>query len=234
MTALAAGASVTVSVRDGGTISIATNGGTGTAVATLNEGGTSTANLGPTAERRVLGPYAEGATVVISNINCNAFDYDVETRADSGVAFQLARSAVAASLTGTVSETALATVTIPAGAMGLNGGLEVRTVWSVTNSANTKTCRVRLGGVSGTAHLSSSLTTSATLHDFRRIRNRGSAASQVCSTAATAASPVGNSGVAVTTSVIDTSVSQDVVISGQLGLGSETITLEAYEVWLLP
>jgi hypothetical protein len=150
------------------------------------------------------------------------------------VATLLAASAVAVSVTGTTAETALATVTIPAGAMGINGGLQIWTTWSYTNSANTKTPRIRLGGAAGAVHLAPALTTSATFSDVRRIRNRASASAQVCSTASVAAAPIGTTTVAPTTSAVDTSAAQDLVITGQLALGTETITLENYEVWLLP
>ena len=83
MTTLAAGSSpVTVAVRDGGIVAISTNGGLASAVVTLTEGGTQTLILGPLSERRTLGPYSEGASIVISNQTCGAFDYDVETRTD--------------------------------------------------------------------------------------------------------------------------------------------------------
>jgi hypothetical protein len=82
MTTLAVGSSVTVAVRDGGTVAIATNGGLASAVVTLTEGGTQTVSLGPLTERRTLGPYAEGASIVITNSSCGAFDYDAETRTD--------------------------------------------------------------------------------------------------------------------------------------------------------
>ena len=146
----------------------------------------------------------------------------------------LGASAVAASITGTLTETTLATVTVPGGAMGLNGGLHIYTTWSMTNSANTKTQRVRLGGAAGTIYAGVALTTATTLHDFRRIRNRNSLASQVGSLNAAAGSTFSSSGVAVVTSTIDTSVSQDVAITAQLGNTGETITLESYEVWLVP
>lgn len=146
----------------------------------------------------------------------------------------LAASAVAVSVTGTTAETALATVTIPAGAMGLNGAIEVRSSWTHTNSANAKSLRVRLGGIAGTAFLALSNTAAASVSDMRRIRNRGAANSQVGSCAAATTTPVGSSGNALVTGAVDTSAAQDIVISGQLALNTETITLESYEVWLLP
>lgn len=82
MTALAVGASVTVSVRDGGTVAIATNGGSASALVAPTEGGSLSVGIGPLPERRTLGPYAEGASIVLTNANCGSFDYDVETRFD--------------------------------------------------------------------------------------------------------------------------------------------------------
>lgn len=145
----------------------------------------------------------------------------------------LARSAVKVDLTGTTNETALATVTIPGGAMGLNGGLLIYTSWSYTNSANTKTSRIRFGGAAGTQYFSNGQTTSATMHILHRIRNRNSASSQVGGSSATGGIGGVSSGVLVT-SALDTLVAQDIVLSGQLQVGTETLTLESYEVWLLP
>jgi lysophospholipase L1-like esterase len=84
MTALAAGASVTVAVRDGGTITISTNGGFGSASVTTTEGASSTVSFGPEPVRRVLGPYKEGGSATITNATSGAFDYDVETMFDPG------------------------------------------------------------------------------------------------------------------------------------------------------
>lgn len=152
----------------------------------------------------------------------------------ASVSSQLAHSSVTGlAVTGTVNETTLATVTIPAGVMGISGGIEIRTVWSVTNSANAKTLRVRFGGGAGTAYVSIGVTTSATVSDIHRIRNRGAANSQV-SSFASAAGSFTTTGGAIVTSSVDTTAAVDVVITGQLANSGETITLESYEVWLLP
>lgn len=132
----------------------------------------------------------------------------------------------------TLVETALATVTIPAGAMGLNGGLMIVSAWTFTNSANVKTLRVRLGGIGGTAFLSTGPTTNVTFMDIRHIRNRGSMSSQIGSLSGSA--PIGLTSNTFITGAIDMSVAQDLVFTGQLALNSETLTLERYEVWLLP
>jgi hypothetical protein len=136
--------------------------------------------------------------------------------------------------TGNTDETALATVSIPAGAMGLNGGLLIYSTWTTTNSGNNKTPRVRLGGIAGTAFVGPTITTTATFSDIRRIRNRNSASAQVASTGAATGLSTGTTTVAVTTGTVNTAVAQDLVFSAQLANGTETITLENYEVWLLP
>lgn len=145
----------------------------------------------------------------------------------------LARSAVAAALTGSTNETALATVTVPAGLMGVDGALHVYTTWATTNSANNKTLRVRFGGAAGNAYMANVLTTSASFNDMRRIRNRNSAASQV-GTGSASASAYAAAGGAVTTSAVDTASAVDLVLSGQLATAAESISLENYEVWITP
>jgi len=146
----------------------------------------------------------------------------------------LAASAVAVSHTGNTNETALVTIPIPAGAPGLNGGLEIYTGWGFTGNADTKTIRVRLGGIGGTAFLARSITAASnSTEDIRRIRNRGAANSQMSAIAATALPFTAGTG-AVTTGAIDTSVAQDLVISIQLTNATDTGRLNSYEVWLVP
>lgn len=143
----------------------------------------------------------------------------------------IAASAVAASHTGNTTETALATVQVPAGAMGPNGALRITTLWSYTNSANNKTLRIRFGGVSGTAHLGNFVTTTATLRHQQLIQNRNAQNSQIGGYLSV--TPFGaNPGAAVTSSV-DTSAAADLVLSGQLANAGETVTLESYLVELL-
>jgi hypothetical protein len=140
----------------------------------------------------------------------------------------LAASAVAASHTGDTLEAALATIAIPAGAMGPNGQLRVTTQWTYTNSANAKNLRVRFGGTSGTSFLAQASTTTATAQFQNRIANRGAANSQVGNNN----TAYGTSSSAVVTSAVDTSAAVNLVISGQLTNAGEMITLEGYLVEL--
>lgn len=144
----------------------------------------------------------------------------------------LAASAVAASNTGNTAETVLATVSIPAGALGPNGVLRVTSTWSHTNSANAKTPRIRLGGSSGTVICAPVLTTTGSLAIQRTVHNRNAQNSQVMMGAASSNTFATSTGAPLTAS-IDTSAAQDLVFTGQLANAGETITLEAYLVELL-
>jgi hypothetical protein len=150
-----------------------------------------------------------------------------------GLPFSLAQSAVAASVTGTVAETVLATIAIPAGAMGANGLLRINTLWSMTSSANVKTPRVRLGGASGTEFYSQTHTTVVTLRQQTEIMNRNSQASQVGFPTIAGGGGWSTSAQSRTTGAIDTSAETSLVISGQLANSGETLTLEAYNVEVL-
>jgi hypothetical protein len=145
----------------------------------------------------------------------------------------LQMSAVASTHTGNTTETALATITVPARAMGKNGRLRVTTFFSMPSSASAKTFRVRLNGIAGTVFYSEAFGTGIlTAHAVIEIANRDSASSQI-------GGPINSSGLGSSTSAIVTSAintdNADValVISGQLAASGETIKLEGYLVELM-
>lgn len=144
----------------------------------------------------------------------------------------LGKSGVAVSHTGNTSETTLATVTIPANAMGLNGVLRISSVWRAgANNGNAKTPRIRLNGIAGTTYFTTALASSLSARDMSRtIANRGAANSQI---GGASGSAVGASTTAVTTSAIDTTAAVDLVFTGQLADGSDTIALDSYLVELV-
>lgn len=82
MTLLAIGASVTVPLADSGTIFIASNGGFASVVVTPTVGAQQTISIGPIADRRVIGPFAEGGSAVVTNLSCNALDYYAQSQID--------------------------------------------------------------------------------------------------------------------------------------------------------
>lgn len=140
----------------------------------------------------------------------------------------LARSAVAASVTGTLSETTLATITLPAGLMGSNGQLRITTFWNGTNSANNKTCKIKLGA--GIVHTQVN-TTSPVFTQLMMVRNRNAANSQVCHPAISGSFT--DTATTPTTLAIDTSVATTVTLTAQLANIGETLTIEAYTVELI-
>lgn len=148
-----------------------------------------------------------------------------------GTPYVVGQSAVAVSHTGSTSETALATVTIPAGAMGANGRLRILTTWSTTNDASNKTYRVRLGGIGGTAFTAAVSASLASMKLLTEIANRNAANSQVGGPANY--SGLGGSGAAVVTAAINTASAQDIVITGELADSADTITLESYCIEVL-
>lgn len=142
----------------------------------------------------------------------------------------LAASAVKVSNTGNITETALATITVPAGILGPNGQIEVVSLWSYTNSSNTKTVSVKLNGV---AFLNLGTTTSAVAQPYTRIANRNNVASQIGFPSVTSTG-LGTSSGALITSAIDTSVDTTLTLTGTLANSGETVSLESYLVRIIP
>lgn len=140
----------------------------------------------------------------------------------------LAQSAVRATHTGNTDETTLATIPIPAGAMGANGRLLLDVMFSGTSSGNSKTYRARLGG---TEFFGTVQTTYSTVRGSRAICNRNSQSSQVSFVITNAAGFAAVNG-AIVTGAVDTSVAQNLTLTVQLASAGETASLEAYTVYL--
>lgn len=143
----------------------------------------------------------------------------------------LADSSVAAAHTGDLVETALATVTIPANALGPNGKIRFSGLWGQTSSANNKIMRVRYSGITGTIYYTQTVTTSQTTQDIRYIGNRNATNSQVGGYAQVPGLSQAN--IARVTSAVDTTADTTLVYTAQLANAADTITLEAYTVELL-
>lgn len=151
--------------------------------------------------------------------------------AAAALPFPLGKSGVAASVTGTTSETTLATINVPAGAMGPNGQLRITMLWNYTNSANTKTLRIRLGG---TVLITAAPTTTAGLYTQTLIANRNSASSQIIAPNAVGTTNAwGATGTAGGAAALNTANALDITLTAQLALGTETATLDAYLVELI-
>jgi hypothetical protein len=150
----------------------------------------------------------------------------------SAGAIVIGQSAVAQSVTGTTTETTLATITIPAGLMGANGRIEIETLWSFTNSANNKIMRTKFGG---TSYSAVTATTRASFRTSAFVANRNATNSQVGGQnggIGTELGPYGTGTGSPTTTAIDTTSAVNITLTAQLANTGETITLEAYSVKL--
>lgn len=143
----------------------------------------------------------------------------------------LASSGVAVSHTGNTDETALLTLSIPAGSMGANGWLQISSTWGFSGANSTRTPRIRLGGIAGTAFFAVANASTINSHgDIRRIHNRNATNSQVCFNLASASGGVGASSGAIVTGSLDTTTALDLVLSGQVANSGDTIILESYVI----
>ncbi len=149
-----------------------------------------------------------------------------QLRADMGTSYIVGQSAVASAITGTTTETVLATVTIPASAIGPNGSVEVLTMWTYTNSANNKVLRIKFGTLS---LLALTVTTTATARFSASVANRGATNSQIASFSSSGGG-FGATTNALTSGAIDTTAAVSLTFTGTLANSGETITLENYIV----
>jgi len=172
--------------------------------------------------------YQWGNTFELMPINgyfSGAAEAETQHHRDAGWSI-LQQSSVPVSLTGTVSETVLATVVITPNMMGQNGRLRLTAHYSYTNSANNKITRFRFGGAQAQ---SSTLTTSTQVRNQIEIANRASLSSQIVSI------PGLNGGFGVTTTAVltlavNTGANTNATLTAQLAAAGETITLESYVV----
>lgn len=140
-------------------------------------------------------------------------------------------SAVAVTNGATVTEDTFVTTNLAAGAMGTNGLLRVKTWWTVTNSVNNKTMRVRFSGGAGTIAASYVVTTAPSLVMVTEIQNANATGAQMMANFGLSSAGIGINNPQRPS--IDTSVATSVVITGQKALAGETITLESYIVELI-
>jgi len=125
------------------------------------------------------------------------------------------------SLTASTSVVTLATITIPAGLIGVNGKLKIYPLWSTTNNANAKTLRLNIGGSLCSTMQSQSVPNNSGL---LIIRNTNSESAQKCSSGLVAG--IGSSVGSIASPTVDTSAATTITITGQLAVGTDTLTLE--------
>ena len=118
--------------------------------------------------------------------------------------------------TGTTAETTMLTVSIPASLMNKRGRLSFIGLLSLTNNANLKTLKVKFGGQTLATVTS---TSQAALGFVTWLLNLNSETSQ-------------KNGNAVSFT-IDTTIANDLVITGQLANAGDTVTLTAVSMELI-
>ena len=124
-------------------------------------------------------------------------------------------------LTSSTSVATLATITIPAGLMGANGKLKIYPLWATTNNANIKSLRLNIGGMLCSTMVSQSIPNNSGL---LIIRNINSESVQKCSSGLVAG--IGSSAGSIASPTVDTSAATTITITGQLAVGTDTLTLE--------
>lgn len=154
----------------------------------------------------------------------------------------LQRSAVAITNTSSTNsaETNAASILIPGGSMGLSGAVTIEVFATFTGSTNSKNVIVRhnttAAAVAGGAALMNSTTAVASNIGFRgatSLRNRGIATSQVAPGAQFTVG-AGFGSIGAIAGVIDTASDSYLNINFIKTLGTETMTIEWYDVRLIP
>jgi hypothetical protein len=132
-------------------------------------------------------------------------------------------------LTGTTALTALYTTVVPALAMDRNGQLRIWVAFDFSNSANLKTFQVTFGGQ---VILTLTATANNYLSRWIHVFAKGVTNSQSVEPTSIA-TPQGFQTVGSTSLTVDTTQSQNLVVSGQLASASDSITLTQHSVELL-
>jgi hypothetical protein len=132
--------------------------------------------------------------------------------------------------TGVTTQQTLASAVVPGGAMGANGALRSTAQVSVPNTANTKTFRQRLG--SGDVAGWSVGGPSAFIRDQRTVTNRG--AQNIQSIYYDGIYGFGSLTGAATQITVDTSVSQNYTLGGNIVNSTDFCILENFTLEILP
>lgn len=129
----------------------------------------------------------------------------------------------ATTVTNTTAETQVAAFTLPGALLGPNGYMRLMPMTSQTNSANTKTMRVKFGASTVIAQAFGG-SGSASAYGMFTIRNIGSVSSQKATQGGSVG--VGTTSSAIGTASVNTDADVTVTITVQMGALAETVTLE--------
>lgn len=166
----------------------------------------------------------------LPSLSRNPFANPRTAAAALGVPYILASSWAPITAPADTNENTLATITIPAGAIGANGSLDVYALFRFTNGADDKITRMRLGGISGTIVHQLTHTTVNARDILVTIGNRNAENSQISRSAfwIPYTAPTNNP----TPATVDTSAATTLVITGQKETGANTLILEGYRALL--
>ena len=144
-----------------------------------------------------------------------------------------------ASVSATTNEETLATILVPANVLGANGRVEILTAWTMTNSANNKTCNIRVGQAAGDALTGQRMarpvfSSSVNAGFWTRFGNKNATNSQEGFNSPTSLTGIGNATTAVEIASVDTTKPWYIFINGQKASSGETLTLNSYSVKLYP
>lgn len=162
----------------------------------------------------------------------NTIKYGNGAVAGGGIpVLSVCKSGAATSAPADTTEDTLATCSITGNFLSANGRIEIRTLWTVTNNANAKTARVRLGGtlISSAFNLASTNAGSITVQTMNRNATNSQISNTVTSTSALALTDQN-----ITTTAVDTTSSQNITITCQKATAGDTCTLEAYAILVIP
>lgn len=141
----------------------------------------------------------------------------------------LYHSHTAVVLTGTTSETTLVQYTVPAGLMSSKGILEIFHLWEYPSNANTKTVNIRLNSLSGAMYCNIAATTTVDTQNYVCIRANNSTSAQKGGNS-TLTTGLGLSNAPIQTSSVDTTVDLPIYVTGQLAVGTNTITYRGIKI----
>ena len=204
------------------------NGTTCTAVASASAGAATRcthAGHGLTAANNGVSVYVSAGTnwavglYAMTYVDIDTYDLAVPWNAGFGIP-------TVRSVTGSLLQTVLRTVDIPAGLMQANSSIELSSAWEMTNSANNRYLTILFGG---TAVLQLTSSSQPGFYDRREVRNRGAKNAQISQTPAIA----GYFGGAPRLSTIDTALAQQLTFAADLRVVNEFIRIAGYTVSLV-
>lgn len=146
----------------------------------------------------------------------------------------LASTNASVSVTGTVDQTELGTVTLPGGLVSANGILEISSFWTMTNSANNKIIKIKLGQttdpVTGGSSFFNRTETTISIHQHLCILRCSNSVNSQKAISSTISTGLGSTTASNYTNTYDLSTDKKIFLTGQLANTGETITLRGWRL----